>query len=1336
MTGQHTKPINILQLNTNRSNSVCHAILNATVKSFDILLLTEPWFGFIGNDQRGPVALSGWYPILPLQPIPEDLTPRTMAYYRRRDDFHVTLRSDLVSDADIQILQVDQPPNPPTLIVNVYNQQAGDDRNSWSVDRLRNVILPENLPVIITGDFNMHHPLWAVDEPRPDPRAEALVEWLVNKRMTMCNDKGKPTFLSHCGRATSVLDLTFANNVALETNSILEWRVAPELAHGSDHYALTWRIDRGAVALDNVTAQRFRWRNLEDDTPKKWKTTYKSEAEDRAWAFRGLYDERPSVQTLDIAALELHNAIQAAMEAHIPKRKDSIRARPWWTPELTQAYEFLRDLRRSAQIYLSAADEEHTETQDMIRRTKNRLKRLTKAAKRKWIEDELGKATPDDIWAFTRWPKGIRQYPSPPINPGQGLPAAVSHEVKCNALRNALFQPPPPIHAEPTDLEQEHPDDIPWKPVSHAEIRRAIHAPNQHKAPGPSQINYMALRWAWAADPLPIYLLISQCASVGYHPQIWRKTVAVALRKPKKPDYSNPRAYRLIQLEECLGKVLESVIARRLSHMIHTHNLVPATQFGSRPGSSTVDAALTFTHDIEAARNHSLVTTSLTLDIKGFFDYVNHDKLTTIMCRKRIPLPMVKWVNSFLSNREAAICLDGRTSDSRPVENGIPQGSPISPALSILYASPVYEEFQSRLATRYVHRAPPSAKLTPTSLVGYIDDVNTYVSSTSLQENVTALRADFITIQRILAGLGFLINFTKCELTHFTRQHNATFPDISLPGPDGDIIVSHRGTMKWLGITFDSKLLFNDHVKAATNKVENIAKGLTMLGNTVRGLHQSLLRTIYGACVRSVMTYASPVWWVGKKKHAHKLTRVQNACLRHICAAFCTTPIHALEIDSATPPIPLVLDRLSSNAASRLHKLARTSPIYLRLPQEWQGYNAPYPAPPLPPDKFHPRSRKPPKTTCLTKLASRSSPAIPHIDIFAISPWSHTISTFSPRLSIRSTNNEDDKKKAADAHNEYVRTFQSDPLHVRAYSDGSLRKDDTGQQSAGAGWVGYHNTHEIFHGSKPLGPHMEIYDAEATAINSALSTTIVYALEHNITHIHVFADNQAAVQTAFDVVPGSSQHTNLHTRSLIISFLESSNQHYIEIAWALGHKNIVGNERADTLAKAATEIAIDTPPISLSHEKAQSRQHLITAWTTEWRKQLQRPSSFLQANRFAPALKPHEHFTHTRRNIYGRLIQCRTGHAFMGEYYNKHVPTEDRSCPCGELLQSRDHILATCPMYADQRQVLKTASEDLVTSDILGTKEGIEALIQFLRATNAFKKHRPPTPPEVPPAQP
>ena len=319
MRVQHTKPIKILQLNANRSNPVCHAVLNATVNSVDIILLTEPWFGHIGNDQRGPVALSGWNPILPLQPIPEDLVPCTMAYYRHREDFHVTLRLDLVSDADIQVLQVDQPLHPPTIIVNIYNQRAGDDNNSWSADHLRNIALPENVPVVVSGDFNMHHPLWAVDEPQPDARMEAFVEWLMDRHMTMCNNKGSPMFLSHCGRATSVLDLTFTNNTAHATNSVLEWRVAPEMAYGSDHYPLTWTMDYGAVALENIMAQRFRWKGLKDDVPKKWKAAYKSEVEGRAWAFRGLYDESPSIQALDIVTQELHNAMQAAMEAHIPK---------------------------------------------------------------------------------------------------------------------------------------------------------------------------------------------------------------------------------------------------------------------------------------------------------------------------------------------------------------------------------------------------------------------------------------------------------------------------------------------------------------------------------------------------------------------------------------------------------------------------------------------------------------------------------------------------------------------------------------------------------------------------------------------------------------------------------------------------------------------------------------------------------------------------------------------------------------------------------------------------------------------------------------------------------
>ncbi|KAH7884918.1 hypothetical protein F5I97DRAFT_1778446, partial [Phlebopus sp. FC_14] len=57
-----------------------------------------------------------------------------------------------------------------------------------------------------------------------------------------------------------------------------------------------------------------------------------------------------------------------------------------------------------------------------------------------------------------------------------------------------------------------------------------------------------------------------------------------------------------------------------------------------------------------------------------------------------------------------------------------------------------------------------------------------------------------------------------------------------------------------------------------------------------------------------------------------------------------------------------------------------------------------------------------------------------------------------------------------------------------------------------------------------------------------------------------------------------------------------------------------------------------------------------------------------------------------------------------------------------ELVETWGHILTTCPLYESHRPVLRDASPDLVVSDLLGTAKGIEALIQFLQRTEAFKK--------------
>jgi hypothetical protein len=46
---------------------------------------------------------------------------------------------------------------------------------------------------------------------------------------------------------------------------------------------------------------------------------------------------------------------------------------------------------------------------------------------------------------------------------------------------------------------------------------------------------------------------------------------------------------------------------------------------------------------------------------------------------------LVRWVASFLSNRRALLVIDGHAGKEVPVSSSLPQGSPVSPILFVLY---------------------------------------------------------------------------------------------------------------------------------------------------------------------------------------------------------------------------------------------------------------------------------------------------------------------------------------------------------------------------------------------------------------------------------------------------------------------------------------------------------------------------------------------------------------------------------------------------------------------------------------------------------------------------
>ena len=73
------------------------------------------------------------------------------------------------------------------------------------------------------------------------------------------------------------------------------------------------------------------------------------------------------------------------------------------------------------------------------------------------------------------------------------------------------------------------------------------------------------------------------------------------------------------------------------------------------------------------------------LDFEKTFDKVPHDLLIEELQSFGIYGNLLKWINSYLTNRQQRVVLEGKRSSWLEVTGGVPQGSILGPLLFILY---------------------------------------------------------------------------------------------------------------------------------------------------------------------------------------------------------------------------------------------------------------------------------------------------------------------------------------------------------------------------------------------------------------------------------------------------------------------------------------------------------------------------------------------------------------------------------------------------------------------------------------------------------------------------
>ncbi|MCA1733792.1 MAG: group II intron reverse transcriptase/maturase [Acidobacteria bacterium] len=140
--------------------------------------------------------------------------------------------------------------------------------------------------------------------------------------------------------------------------------------------------------------------------------------------------------------------------------------------------------------------------------------------------------------------------------------------------------------------------------------------------------------------------------------------------------------------------------------------------YGFRPNRSQHDAIAAAQRYI--AEGYEWVAD---LDLEKFFDRVNHDRLMSQLAKRIEDKRLLKLIRAFL---EAGVMEGGLVS---PLEQGTPQGGPLSPFLSNVVLDELDRELQAR-----GHR-----------FVRYADDCNIYVRSERAGQRVMATVTRFIT---------------------------------------------------------------------------------------------------------------------------------------------------------------------------------------------------------------------------------------------------------------------------------------------------------------------------------------------------------------------------------------------------------------------------------------------------------------------------------------------------------------------------------------------------------------------------------------------------------------
>jgi hypothetical protein len=159
------------------------------------------------------------------------------------------------------------------------------------------------------------------------------------------------------------------------------------------------------------------------------------------------------------------------------------------------------------------------------------------------------------------------------------------------------------------------------------EIERKIFDAKAGRALGNDGLLAEVWKQLWLAVKERVLYLFRTSITEGKLPSQWKNAKIIPLKKPGKDNYTKAKNWRPISLLPTLGKVLESVIAERISFAVETYGLLPQNHFGARKQRSTEQALIVLQEQVYKAWRAGKVLSLVSFDVKGAYNGVYKERL-------------------------------------------------------------------------------------------------------------------------------------------------------------------------------------------------------------------------------------------------------------------------------------------------------------------------------------------------------------------------------------------------------------------------------------------------------------------------------------------------------------------------------------------------------------------------------------------------------------------------------------------------------------------------------------------------------------------------------------